>query len=243
MLEGLPARVVTWQDGQSYLTTVARLQALNAASDLGWHVVARLPKSIAHADARTALLEALGLGLGVALLGGLMTWFASGRISADLRCITDAIQAVRAKQTENTLPVLRSSAEVRVLSRSLHTMLERLLHVREDMEATIRLRTSELEAANYALAQQARTDPLTGLLNRRGFEDQARQVLAAARRSRLPMCLLMFDVDHFKRINDSLGHDVGDLVLKQLAGSLRQRLRGSDVLARQWRRGIHRPAA
>ena len=230
--QGLPARVVTWQDGQTYLTTVARLQALNAASDLGWHVVARLPESIAYADADAALREALSLGLGVALLGGLMTWFAAGRISADLRCMTEAVQAVRARETENTLPVLRSSAEVRVLSSSLHTMLERLLHVRENMEATIRQRTSELEAANYALAQQARTDPLTGLLNRRGFQDQARQVVAATRRSRLPMCLLMFDVDHFKRINDSLGHDVGDLVLKQLAGSLRQRLRGSDVLAR-----------
>lgn len=227
-----PARVVTWQDGQAYLTTVARLQALNAASDLGWHVVARLPESIAYADADAALREALGLGLGIALLGGLMTWFASGRISADLRCMTDAVQAVRAQQTGNTIPVLRSSAEVRVLSSSLHTMLEKLLHMREDMEATIRQRTSELEAANYALAQQARSDALTGLLNRRGFEDQARQVVATTRRSRQPLSLLMVDVDHFKRINDSLGHDVGDLVLKQLADSLRQRLRGSDVLAR-----------
>jgi diguanylate cyclase (GGDEF)-like protein len=230
--QALSARVVTWQDGQAYLTTVARLQALNAARDLGGHRVARLPEHIAYADADAALLEALVLGLGVALLGGLMTWFVSGRISADLRGITAAVQAVHAKQTENTLPVLRSSAEVRVLSSSLHIMLERLLHVREDMEATIRQRTSELEAANYALAQQARTDALTGLLNRRGFEDQTRQVLAAARRGRFPLCVIMFDVDHFKRINDTLGHDVGDLVLKQLATTLRQRLRGSDVLAR-----------
>lgn len=230
--QGLAARVVAWQDGQAYLTTVTRLQALNAASDLGWHVVARLPEDVAYADARAAQLQSLGLGLGIALLGGLMTWFASGRISADLRCMTDAVQAVRVQQTENSIPRLDSSAEVRVLSTSLHTMLGKLLSVREDMEATIRLRTSELEAANYALAQQARTDVLTGLLNRRGFEDQARQVVAAARRSRLPICLLMFDVDHFKRINDTLGHDVGDLVLKRLAGSLRQRLRGSDVLAR-----------
>lgn len=227
-----PARVVTWRDGQAYLTSAARLQALNAASDLGWQVVARLPERIAYADANAAVLQALGLGLGVALLGGLMTWFASGRISADLRCMTEAVQAVRAQQTENTLPLLSSSAEARVLSRSLHVMLERLLHVREDMEATIRQRTSELEAANYALAQQARTDALTGLLNRRGFEDQARQVVATTRRSRQPLSLLMVDVDHFKRINDTLGHDVGDLVLKRLAESLRQRLRGSDVLAR-----------
>ncbi len=228
----LPARIVAWQDGQSYLTTAVRLQALNAASDLGWHIVARLPESMAYADARAARLEALGLGLALALFGGLMTWFVSGRISADLRGITAAVQAVHAKQTENTLPVLRSSAEVRVLSSSLHIMLERLLHVREDMEATIRQRTSELEAANYALAQQARTDVLTGLLTRRGFEDQTRQVLAAARRGRFPLCVIMFDVDHFKRINDTLGHDVGDLVLQRLAATLRQRLRGSDVLAR-----------
>ncbi|MDE2616768.1 MAG: cache domain-containing protein, partial [Burkholderiales bacterium] len=134
--QGLPAHVVAWQDELSYLTTVARLQALNAASDLGWHIVARLPENIAYADADAALLEALALGLGVALMGGLMTWFVSGRISADLRSITASVQAVRAEHTENKLPVLRSSAEVRVLSNSLHIMLGKLLSVREDMEAT-----------------------------------------------------------------------------------------------------------
>jgi len=170
--------------------------------------------------------------LAIAVLGGIISWFAAGRLSADLRAITAAVQSVQPGQSGNNIPVYRSSEEVHVLSQSLHRMLERLLQVRENMEAIIHQRTSELEAANYALAQQARTDTLTGLLNRRGFDDQSRQILATTWRNHQPLSVVMFDVDHFKRINDSLGHEVGDLVLKQLAETLRQRLRASDILAR-----------
>jgi diguanylate cyclase (GGDEF)-like protein len=228
----LPSRVVTWADGRSYLTTVIRLEGRSTAGDVGWYVVNRMPAETAFAEATMAAQQALILGLAIAVMGGIIAWVAAGRISADLRSITAAVQNVQPRQNDNSIPVYRSSKEVQVLSWSLHEMLDRLLRVRENMEAIIRQRTSELEAANYALAQQARTDTLTGLLNRRGFDDQSRQILASTWRNHQPLSLVMFDVDHFKRINDTLGHEVGDLVLKQLAETLRQRLRASDVLAR-----------
>ncbi len=228
----LPSRVIRWADGHSYLTTIIRLEGRNAATNLGWYIVNRMPADAAFSEADKAARQALALGLAIAVLGGILAWFAAGRISADLRSITAAVQNVQPRQNDNSIPVYRSSEEVQVLSWSLHEMLDRLLRVRENMEAIIRQRTSELEAANYALAQQARTDTLTGLLNRRGFDDQSRQILASTWRNHQPLSLVMFDVDHFKRINDTLGHEVGDLVLKQLAETLRQRLRASDVLAR-----------
>ena len=84
-----------------------------------------------------------------------------------------------------------------------------------------------------ALVEQQRThDPLTGLLNRRGFDAQMNYALALARRSGRPLSLITLDVDHFKRINDTHGHDVGDEVLQRLAHTLAQRLRDSDVVAR-----------
>ena len=76
------------------------------------------------------------------------------------------------------------------------------------------------------------TDPLTGAMNRRGFDRQLAARTQRERTHRLPFCLVMIDVDHFKAINDTFGHPQGDSVLRQLAGLLQQELRSDDVLAR-----------
>jgi diguanylate cyclase (GGDEF)-like protein len=94
------------------------------------------------------------------------------------------------------------------------------------------LARQELAEANRKLAVQAHTDPLTGLHNRRSFEELARREFALAARNGSPMSLLLFDIDHFKHVNDSYGHDVGDKVLQSVAKLAKQELRGHDVLAR-----------
>ena len=91
---------------------------------------------------------------------------------------------------------------------------------------------SERKALEARLAKQAMTDPLTGLGNRRYLEDQAALEIARAQRSGAPLSLIAVDLDHFKRINDTYGHDVGDLVLQAFAGTARQQLRDGDVLCR-----------
>jgi diguanylate cyclase (GGDEF)-like protein len=100
------------------------------------------------------------------------------------------------------------------------------------MEAQVRARTLELEAANRELDLQARSDPLTGLFNRRGLSDHLDPALALAARGERPLSIVVLDADHFKRVNDRYGHVVGDDVLRHLALTLRQRLRASDVAAR-----------
>lgn len=80
--------------------------------------------------------------------------------------------------------------------------------------------------------QQALTDGLTGCFNRRSFELQLERDLQLATRSRQPLSLIMLDVDHFKRVNDSFGHDTGDVALRMLADSLREGRRGEDMAAR-----------
>jgi diguanylate cyclase (GGDEF)-like protein len=82
---------------------------------------------------------------------------------------------------------------------------------------------------NRVLAMQ---DELTGLGNRRHIEEALAQQLAQARRSGRPLALLMIDIDHFKRVNDSFGHLSGDQVLRQLAGCIRSRLRAQDLAGR-----------
>jgi diguanylate cyclase (GGDEF)-like protein len=81
-------------------------------------------------------------------------------------------------------------------------------------------------------AELATTDSLTGLLNRRGFELVAQQCLNHTEREREAACLLFIDLDGFKQINDTLGHDQGDEALRQFAHCLTQTFRVSDVVAR-----------
>jgi diguanylate cyclase (GGDEF)-like protein len=80
--------------------------------------------------------------------------------------------------------------------------------------------------------QQALTDALTGLHNRRSFEMHLDRELQAARRHHHPLSLLMLDLDRFKQLNDSAGHDTGDGALRKLGNCLRQQLRGVDSAAR-----------
>lgn len=82
------------------------------------------------------------------------------------------------------------------------------------------------------LRQMAATDPLTGLFNRRPFEQMGEKLIADSARKRRPLALLIIDVDHFKQFNDSYGHAVGDAVLQRLAEVLQGQLRGADLIGR-----------
>jgi diguanylate cyclase (GGDEF)-like protein len=82
------------------------------------------------------------------------------------------------------------------------------------------------------LAAAARTDPKTGLLNATAWQREADGEVVRALRSGTPLALLLVDVDHFKRVNDSHGHLIGDEVLRALAAELRQQVRESDVVGR-----------
>lgn len=89
-----------------------------------------------------------------------------------------------------------------------------------------------LERARQELERLSREDSLTGLLNRREFFVRARAELRRANRRERPTALALFDIDHFKRVNDSHGHAAGDEVLRRVARLMRAHCRLDDVLAR-----------
>jgi diguanylate cyclase (GGDEF)-like protein/PAS domain S-box-containing protein len=90
----------------------------------------------------------------------------------------------------------------------------------------------ERSALLAKLEQLALTDELTGLPNRRAWQESLERELARARRDRRPLCVAMLDVDHFKQYNDSHGHQAGDGLLREIAQSWRAQLRAGDILAR-----------
>ncbi len=89
-----------------------------------------------------------------------------------------------------------------------------------------------LEQARHAAHVQSITDSLTGLANRRHFVQTAQRVLDQAQRQPQPLAILVLDIDHFKRVNDTHGHDAGDQVLVEVARRCTQCLRPQDLLAR-----------
>ena len=114
------------------------------------------------------------------------------------------------------LSLLRWRAEVRD-----HALMRR-----------IAVQQQELEQRNTELAHLAAYDPLTGVLNRRQFELQFDQEIARHLRTGEPCSLVLFDLDHFKEVNDAYGHPVGDALLHTIAEVVTGRLRASDLLAR-----------
>ena len=97
---------------------------------------------------------------------------------------------------------------------------------------TLSTDVTAMKKVERELQRLARIDTLTGLANRRQFDELLEQSLARHRRAKRPLALIFLDIDHFKRINDSHGHGAGDAVLKEFASRLLQSLRATDVAAR-----------
>ncbi|GAB6093867.1 diguanylate cyclase [Desulfatiferula olefinivorans] len=103
----------------------------------------------------------------------------------------------------------------------------------ENLENNVRLRTRELEIANARLRELSTTDSLTGLKNRRYFNEIYYKEYTRSIRDKSPLSCLIMDIDHFKRINDTFGHLIGDECLKAVARAIRKQLhRDNDFLAR-----------
>jgi diguanylate cyclase len=135
----------------------------------------------------------------------------------DIAQLADVVDALSADMTQLEQEMGRSHAEL-VQARS---------HV-EEAEQRIQALETELEAVSALV----REDQLTGALNRRGLDEAFRRELARAERISAPFSVGLLDIDHFKRLNDSLGHQAGDLALVHLAGVVRKMLRPTDSLAR-----------
>jgi len=107
-----------------------------------------------------------------------------------------------------------------------------LMHRRRLLEELVASQTRDLTEANRRLQELASRDSLTGIYNRRYFIELAGVELERARRTGRPACLLLIDIDHFKRVNDTFGHAAGDEVLRGVVTSVGEQLRDSDLFAR-----------
>jgi diguanylate cyclase (GGDEF)-like protein len=128
----------------------------------------------------------------------------------------------------NVLGAVRAYCQERDLIRQN----EELLRLNAELELIVAERTRELVEKNRELEVLSVTDRLTGLFNRRKLDEVLEEELIRCRRYGVEFAVIIMDIDHFKRVNDSHGHPVGDGVLQAMAQILRERTRDADALAR-----------
>jgi diguanylate cyclase (GGDEF)-like protein len=194
---------------------------------LRWAVVAEAPASLAFRQVtqlrNTMLLVVSGLLVGV----GLIAYFLGLFIVRPLHRLAKGAAKVAAGNLDVDLPVL-SGGEVGYLTQVFNNMVVRLREGREALDAaneTLRHKNEELERLSV-------TDGLTGLFNRRRLMEALNDEVRRSQRLKHTFAVLMVDVDHFKKYNDSFGHLAGDGVLSRVATILRDATREVDHVAR-----------
>lgn len=194
------------------------------------HVVQLLEPS---ADGRLALTSAVGMriprageeaGAGLAYMWGKPVFLHDAARAARHGVPSMHFEPVLRDETPVAVLVLGWSQSVRRLTPGAESGLRMLA-----AEAAIALDRARLLSQ---LQETARTDDLTGLPNRRAWEEELPRELARATRDSRPVCVAMLDLDRFKRFNDDRGHQAGDRLLKQSAAAWLSKLRTSDMLAR-----------
>ncbi|SOD99991.1 diguanylate cyclase domain-containing protein [Caenispirillum bisanense] len=208
--------IETWPDGEDYLTGFALGMGHDDYDGLGWRVVARQPVAEALAPVRTLQRDIFLAGLGFAAAFAVLGWYAVGPLTAPLRRIAEAADGIR-KGDGREIPRIDGAHEITSLSLSLRALLDSLLDSRRDLRD---------------MEDRAHSDPLTGLPNRLGLETWLAEATARCRRESRGLAFLAFDLDGFKRVNDTMGHGAGDELLQEVAARLRGSLRGNDVVVR-----------
>jgi diguanylate cyclase (GGDEF)-like protein len=149
-----------------------------------------------------------------------------------IRRLTDVAHAFASGDLSARAATDGSKGDVPMLAATFNDMAERIEQHTRELEEEIQARTQELRTANERLQELATTDGLTSLFNFRQFSQALSSEVQRCTRLRVPLSLLMMDVDHFKCYNDTHGHPAGDEVLRTVARLLRQRVRSTDLPCR-----------
>lgn len=202
-------------------------------------MIIRQPISIALAEVKSLQHKILALGFILSLLLLLLTYKLANKFSRPIELLADSAHAVEKGQEDIQFEAQTSIREIQGLSQSLQSMTDTLLtqkHQLQDANATLEQkvaeRTHELQVANVELAHIARYDALTGLHNRRAFNDYLSYLFTQMSRTQQTYAVLLMDIDFFKKVNDTFGHETGDQVLQRVAEILPTALRITDFVAR-----------
>ena len=218
----------SWEHvGDVYRVSAPAVSGIRWGTVTATYSLARLEKQAVRTRNRLALTSVLIFGFLSAIL-----FFGLDRLVVrPVRTLQQAVRRMGEGHLTTRVPPLRGS-ELKELTDTINKMATDLHAQRETLEQAVEARTRELQEANSRLTQLAVTDGLTGVYNHRRFQEAIHAEILRAERHQRPMGVLMFDVDFFKKVNDSMGHPAGDELLRRLAAVLGEDLRQTDLIAR-----------
>ena len=246
---GKPATFRDTSGARPMLTTLVATQGEGDYPGLGWIVASRRPVDVALAPANRLALTIGLLGTLIAVLGSALAWFLAGTVTSPLTRLCRAIDLIGRHPGADSVARQHGSRDLLQLSGAVRSLLRRVgsaeRGVQEAREAT---REAELKAEEQARASDektrrlgadihtlralADTDPLTSLFNRRAFLPFAEDAMNYFKRYKRDVGVLMFDIDHFKRVNDTFGHAAGDEVIRAVGKIIAGQVRTTDKVAR-----------
>jgi diguanylate cyclase (GGDEF)-like protein len=206
--------------GKAVVAAFARQRVIGSGRDMAFILGLSQPTATVLQDSEDLGSAILRIILAFSALSVIPAILISRAITSPLNQMVRAVRRFTVEQAREPLPTTRQD-EIGVLARSF-----------DDMQHQIQLQMSSLQNKQRELDHLASHDTLTGLPNRRVFLDRLERALARARRGEKQLAILFIDLDHFKEINDSLGHAVGDIMLRAAAERLRATVRETDTVAR-----------
>jgi diguanylate cyclase (GGDEF)-like protein len=222
-------------DGIPVLTIFSRSPAS------GWFVALGIPRKLLEAEYLHPLSLLVSGMMFLFFMGLGLSWWVSGWIASSMRAVSAQARAlgmgspvlmphVRVKESSEVASALVNAA---FLLESRTQALDAERKGREaQLERLVAERTEALQAAIQESERLARCDALTGLQNRRSASERLRAEFQRMQRTGSVYAALLLDVDHFKRINDTFGHEGGDVVLREIAAVFVAGVRVTDLLAR-----------
>ncbi|MBC3235842.1 MULTISPECIES: sensor domain-containing diguanylate cyclase [Pseudomonas] len=227
-----------WSTGNGYVTASVAVPSPSNAN-VSWYIMVRQPLDVALQPARVLLYRLLLLGLIAAVVFGLVAYYLASTLSRPIERLARSAKQVQDHQPGAVFPQEHPVLEIAQLGRSLTGMTQSLLSKERELqdanaslEATVAQRTADLTQANADLLKLATHDALTGVFNRRRFDEKLAENSLLFQRTGRTFALLLIDADYFKRVNDTYGHAIGDDVLCQLAVLIENTTRATDFVAR-----------
>lgn len=209
-----------------------QLAAYSQIADTSWFVVSTIPLSKLTTEAQSVRDKSILIGLAGFIISIALALVLARSISAPLERLVHSMRQTETGNYANRMTP-EGSDELTVLARQFNEMASKVDRHQVQLEERVMERTRDLAEANGKLSALSLTDSLTGIANRRRFDDMLAQELQRAARAKAPLALLMLDVDFFKNYNDFYGHPQGDACLRRIAGLLQSHARrASDLAAR-----------
>ena len=195
---------------------------------LGWTIVVEENYEDAFAPVVAVIGEILGINVAIVVVFGLIALQMARSIVRPIRALSDAALRIASGETDVLIHGSTRADELGVLTRTFNEMSLRL----RDNQRKLEVQNQELQRVNEVFQQLSITDGLTKLHNHRFFQDHLPREMKRSDRTNSPLCLILIDIDDFKKLNDQFGHAAGDHVLRRVADIMNDCIRDTDLLAR-----------